>query len=146
MLLPIRKVEEIYSFYEILTAEGFKFEDRCDDAIEYSLKINSIYEYIFKVKDDFLEKLYNNIFEKEELFDENEPQLFKDTYEGRIVISTGKIATQIGNETNGYDIKNGKEGIFIEDSHPLIELSRKIKGIWNVIVLFNIYMATILLD
>jgi hypothetical protein len=70
---------------------------------------------------------FHRNFTEDELFDENEPQLFKDTYEGRIVISTGKIATQIGNETNGYEIKNGKEGIFIEDSHPLIELSRKKK-------------------
>jgi hypothetical protein len=66
-------------------------------------------------------------FTNDELFDENDPQLFKDTYEGRIVIATGKIATQIGNQNDGYEIKYDKEGIFTEDAHPLIELSRKKK-------------------
>jgi hypothetical protein len=70
---------------------------------------------------------YHRSFTNDELFDENDAQLFKDTYEGRIVVATGKIATQIGNENDGYDIKYDKDGIFVEDSHPIIQLSRKKK-------------------
>jgi len=65
---------------------------------------------------------FHRYFTNDELFDENEIQLFKDTYEGRIVISTGKIATQIGEE-----IKYDKEGILIENAHSIFELSRKKK-------------------
>ena len=71
-------------------------------------------------------------FTEDELFDITDPQLFKDTYEGRIVVSTGKIATD-----TTYDITNpnnnewttlyDKEGITIEDALPQIELSRKKK-------------------
>ena len=70
---------------------------------------------------------YHRNFTNDELFDENDAQLFKDTYEGRIVVATGKIATQIGNQNDGYDIQYDKDGIFVEDSHPLIQLSRKKK-------------------
>ena len=42
---------------------------------------------------------FHRCFTEDELFDKEEPQLFKDNYEGRIVISTGKIATDT-NETN----------------------------------------------
>jgi|GEM_PF-1730637 len=71
-LLPMKRIEDIYCFYERLVDEGFVFEDKCDDEIEYNMKINTIYELIFKDKDAFLEKLYNFIFEKEELFEKNE--------------------------------------------------------------------------
>ena len=82
---------------------------------------------------------FHRNFTNDEFFDENEPQLFRDTYEGRIVIATGKIETQIGNENDGYEIKNGKEGIFIEDAHPLIELSRtkKDKRVFGVLGMKN---------
>ena len=49
VLLPIKKVEEIYGFYESLIDEGFKFEDRCDDEMEYSLKINSKIIFFYKI-------------------------------------------------------------------------------------------------
>ena len=65
---------------------------------------------------------FHRYFTNDELFDENNSQLFKDNYEGRIVISTGKIATQIGDE-----IKYDKDGITIEDTHTIFELSRKKK-------------------
>jgi hypothetical protein len=70
---------------------------------------------------------FHRNFTNDELFDENDPQLFKDNYEGRIVVATGKIATQTGNEKDGYEIKYDKDGIFTEDAHPLIQLSRKKK-------------------
>ena len=74
-------------------------------------------------------------FTNDQLFDENEPQLFKDNYEGRIVISTGKIATQIGNQQNGYEIRYDKDGIYVEDAHPVIQLSKikKDKRVFGVL-------------
>jgi hypothetical protein len=78
---------------------------------------------------------FHRSFTNDELFDENDPQLFKDTYEGRIVISTGRIATQSGNQKDGYEIKYDKDGIYTEDAHPLIELSRtkKDKRVFGVL-------------
>ncbi len=63
----------------------------------------------------------------DELFNIEEPQQFKDDYVGRIVISTGKIATDINKGTDDWQLHYDKEGIFIEDSHPIIELCRKKK-------------------
>ena len=42
-----------------------------------------------------------------------EPQSFKDSYEGRIVISTGKIATDTNETDEEWEIKYDKEGITI---------------------------------
>jgi hypothetical protein len=69
-------------------------------------------------------------------FKEEEPQKFKDDYIGRIVISTGKIATdtKIENEEE-WTIKYDKEGITIEDALPIIQLSRtkKDKRVFGVL-------------
>ena len=75
---------------------------------------------------------FHRCFTEDELFDITEPQKFKDDYEGRIVISTGKIATDSTYDINNPDntewtILYDKEGITIEDALPKIELSRKKK-------------------
>jgi len=70
---------------------------------------------------------FHRCFTEDELFDKNEPQLFKDNYEGRIVISTGKIATDTNETNKKWEIKYDKDGITIEDALPQIELSRKKK-------------------
>ena len=70
---------------------------------------------------------FHRCFTEDELFDKEEPQLFKDNYEGRIVISTGKIATDINDTNKEWEIKYDKDGITIEDALPQIELSRKKK-------------------
>ena len=75
---------------------------------------------------------FHRCFTEDEKFDKNEPQKFKDDYEGRIVISTGKIATDTTYDANNKDntewsILYDKEGITIEDALPQIELSRKKK-------------------
>jgi hypothetical protein len=69
---------------------------------------------------------FHRVFTEDEKFNIEDPQKFKDDYEGRIVISTGKIATdtKINEE---WEIKYDKEGITIEDALPMIELSRKKK-------------------
>ena len=75
---------------------------------------------------------FHRCFTEDEKFDINEPQKFKDDYEGRIVVSTGKIATDTTYDPNNKDntewsIFYDKEGITIEDALPMIELSRKKK-------------------
>ena len=70
---------------------------------------------------------FHRCFTEDELFDKEEPQLFKDNYEGRIVISTGKIATDTNENNRDWEIKYDKDGITIEDALPQIELSRKKK-------------------
>ena len=52
---------------------------------------------------------------------------FKDDYVNRIVIATGKIATDINKGNDGWELCYDKNGIFIEDAHPIIELCRKKK-------------------
>ena len=74
---------------------------------------------------------FHRVFTDDELFNIDEPQTFKNDYEGRIVVSIGKIAT----DTTDNDIKDNTEweilydkaGITIEDALPKIELSRKKK-------------------
>jgi hypothetical protein len=63
-------------------------------------------------------------FTEDELYNREDPQKFKDDYVGRIVVSTGKIATDISNENNGWDIYYDKDAITPEDAVPMIELSR----------------------
>ena len=67
---------------------------------------------------------YHRSFTEDELFNKDEPQKFKDDYIGRIVISTGKIATDLTNDDNEWEIKYNKDGITVEDAIPMIELSR----------------------
>jgi hypothetical protein len=70
---------------------------------------------------------FHRVFTEDELFNKEEPQLFKDTYEGRIVVSTGKIATDTCPNDKDWIIEYDKAGITIEDALPKIELSRKKK-------------------
>ena len=67
---------------------------------------------------------YHRPFTEDQLFNKDEPQQFKDDYIGRIVISTGKIATDLTNDDNEWEIKYNKDGITVEDAIPMIELSR----------------------
>jgi hypothetical protein len=69
---------------------------------------------------------FHRCFVDDELFNNDESQTFKDNYIGRIVVSTGKIATDTKNNEE-WEIKYDKEGITIEDTHPIVQLSRKKK-------------------
>ena len=65
-----------------------------------------------------------------------DPQSFKDEYVGRIVVSTGEIATDDkGEEEGSWVIKTGKEGITIEDALPKVKLStiRRDKRVFGVL-------------
>ena len=82
---------------------------------------------------------WHRCFTDDELFNNDNPQQFKDDYEGRIVISTGKIATDTtdnGDPNNTeWEILYDKAGITIEDALPKIELSRtkKDKRVFGVL-------------
>ena len=68
---------------------------------------------------------FHRVFTEDENFNKDEPQQFKDDYVGRIVISSGKIATDNKTENNTeWNILYDKEGITIEDALPIIQLSR----------------------
>jgi len=68
-------------------------------------------------------------------FKEEDPQKFKDDYIGRIVISSGKIATDMKKIDEEWNILYDKEGITIEDALPIIQLSRtkKDKRVFGVL-------------
>jgi len=69
-------------------------------------------------------------------FKEEDPQKFKDDYVGRIVVSSGKIATDLKKiDDEEWTILYDKEGITIEDSLPIIRLSRtkKDKRVFGVL-------------
>jgi hypothetical protein len=61
------------------------------------------------------------------LYNEAESDLFKKRFEGRLVISTGKIKTDYSDENNEWQTLYDKEGITIEDSLPIVALSRQKK-------------------
>ena len=72
----------------------------------------------------------------------NNIEIFKNEYMGRIVISTGKIKTDVSIKKVGGDIDEyewsslcDKEGITIEDALPIIQLSRvrKDKRVYGVL-------------
>ena len=69
----------------------------------------------------------HRVFTEDEKFNKEKPQIFKDEYEGRIVISSGKIATDTNPTDKEWVIEYDKAGITIEDSLPIIQLSRKKK-------------------
>jgi len=52
---------------------------------------------------------------------------FINEFVGRVVISKGKIKTALKEAEKDWQILEGKDGITIDDSHPVIELSRKKK-------------------
>ena len=70
---------------------------------------------------------FHRCFIEDKLFNKDEAQKFKEDYVGRIVIATGKIATDLTNEKNEWEIFYNKEAITNEDAVPMVELSRKKK-------------------
>jgi hypothetical protein len=79
-------------------------------------------------------------------YNKEEPQKFKDDYIGRIVISSGKIATDTKTENDKeWTILYDKEGITIEDALPIIQLSRTKKdkrGWYGTTSSYNITTTT----
>ena len=70
---------------------------------------------------------FHRCFTDDELYNNDEPQSFKEQFEGRIVISTGKIATDTNTNDTEWIVLYDKAGITIEDALPITQLSRKKK-------------------
>ena len=67
-------------------------------------------------------------FTNDPLYDNENPQKFKDDYMGRIVIASGRVATDFKSiDDDEWEIKYDKDGITIEDALFMVELSRKKK-------------------
>ena len=95
----------------------------------------SQYTYPLRVLRNTFTGLHRCFIDNEELFDMNDIQKFKDDYVGRIVIATGKIATDTSDKEGNWEIKYDKEGLTIEDAVPMIKLSRtkKDKRVFGVL-------------
>ena len=91
---------------------------------------------------------FHRNYTNDDLFDDEKPEVFKNTFIGCIVISSGKIKTdystieeEISKEeekiNSKVEWKSGldKEGIFIEDALPIVKLSRvkKDKRVFGVL-------------
>jgi hypothetical protein len=77
---------------------------------------------------------FHRCFTNDDLFsDESDETIndFKFKYAGRVVVSTGKIATDLTNDDDGNDnewtIHYDKSGITLEDALPIVQLSRQRK-------------------
>jgi hypothetical protein len=103
--------------------------------VENSHTVNGGYNYstIKVIQDTFTG--FHRCFTTDILFNKNNILEFKNKYYGRLVISTGKIATDTSDNEGNWEIKYDKDGITIEDALPIIELSRikKDKRIFGVL-------------
>ena len=75
---------------------------------------------------------FHRCFTNDELYNEESEETIKDfkfKYAERVVISSGKIATDDSNndENKTWTIHYDKEGITLEDALPIVQLSRKRK-------------------
>ena len=71
---------------------------------------------------------FHRVYSNDILFDEESPDIFKNNYMGRVVISIGKIKTDFSEDDEEkkvvWSTKTDKDGITIEDALPIIQLSR----------------------
>jgi len=73
---------------------------------------------------------FHRVYTDDTLFNESNPDIFKNNYMGRVVISTGKIKTDLTNDEGETPIWYSvidKDGITIEDALPIIQLTRNKK-------------------
>jgi outer membrane protein assembly factor BamB len=73
---------------------------------------------------------FHRVYTDDTLFNESNPDIFRNNYMGRVVISTGKIKTDLTNDEGENPIWYSaidKDGITIEDALPIIQLSRNKK-------------------
>jgi hypothetical protein len=84
---------------------------------------------------------FHRCYIEDELCNDENVDIFKNEYIGRVVISTGKIKTDASRKKEGEENEHewysleGKEGITIEDALPIIQLSRirKDKRVYGVL-------------
>ena len=103
--------------------------------IQIDTVLGSGYTYPLRVLRNTFTGLHRCFIDNEELFDINDIQKFKDDYVGRIVIASGKVATDTSDKEGNWEIKYDKNGITIEDAVPMIQLSRtkKDKRVFGVL-------------
>jgi len=82
---------------------------------------------------------FHRCYTSDILYNEDESDIFKNKYAGRLVVATGKIKTDISDENNEWKSLYDKEAITYEDAVPIVELSRrkKDKRIFGVLGLPN---------
>jgi hypothetical protein len=78
---------------------------------------------------------FHRCYTSDILYNEDESDIFKNKYAGRLVVATGKIKTDYSDENNEWKSLYDKEGITYEDAVPIVELSRckKDKRIFGVL-------------
>ena len=114
--------------YGYLTCQFLTISNSGTDYVGVSANtaLNAVGSYMFYIMYGTFTGIHRT-FTNDDEYDNNNPQQFKDKYEGRIVIASGKIATDISDGKGQWDIKYDKDGITIEDALPIIQLSRKRK-------------------
>jgi len=72
---------------------------------------------------------FHRSFTDDLLYNDEDPDIFKKTYMGRLVIASGEIATDtiVDKEKNEWTILRNKEGISVEDAVPIVQLTRQRK-------------------
>ena len=70
---------------------------------------------------------FHRCYTSDILYNEDESDIFKNKYAGRLVVATGKIKTDISDENNEWKSLYDKEAITYEDAVPIVELSRRKK-------------------
>jgi len=82
---------------------------------------------------------FHRCYTSDILYNEDESDIFKNKYAGRLVVATGKIKTDFSDENNEWKSLYDKEAITYEDAVPIVELSRrkKDKRIFGVLGLPN---------
>jgi hypothetical protein len=71
-LLPMKRVEEIKSFYDLLINQGFELNANEKGVLDVEVNLKKVFNDIFKNKDKFLEKLYESYFDEDNLEEEHE--------------------------------------------------------------------------
>ncbi len=73
--------------------------------IQHWVGPGGVYNYPLKVLRGTFTGFHRCFIDNEELFDTNNIQNFKDSYVGRIVISSGKVATDISDKEGNREIE-----------------------------------------
>jgi hypothetical protein len=104
---------------------------------------NSRYKYPICIAVNTFTGMHRCFTDNEPLIDNENPLKFKDDYVGRIVIASGKIATDTKTKDDDeWKIKYDKEGIEIEDAVFMVQLSRtkkdkRVVGVLGMASRFN---------
>ena len=111
--------------------------------IQFNTTQGGAYQYPICVAVGTFTGFHRPFLDNEPLFDNENPQKFKDDYVGRLVIASGKIATDTKTKDDEeWNIKYDKDGITIEDAVFMVQLSRtkkdkRVVGVLGMASRFN---------